>query len=47
MCDQNEHFMFNNGFSKIASFVRECGRIVQNRAGHRLQYGACALHTRW
>jgi len=37
--NQNTHFMFNNIFRK------SCGKMLQNRAGHRWQYGAFALHV--
>ena len=30
-------------FSKIVPFMRKCGKILQSGAGHRWQYGACAL----
>jgi hypothetical protein len=39
------HFMFSNGLSKIVPFKRQCGKILQSRAGHRWKYGACALHA--
>ena len=32
-------------FSKIVPFMRKSGNILWNRAGHRWQYGACALHA--
>jgi hypothetical protein len=32
-------------FPKIVAFMRKCGKILQNRAGHRWQYGACALRA--
>ena len=37
--------MFSNGFYKIVSFMRKCGTILYSGAGHRWQYGACALHA--
>jgi len=37
--NRNTHFMFNNIFQK------SCGKMLQNRAGHRWQYGAFALHA--
>jgi len=32
-------------FSKIVPFMRQCGKILYNRAGHRWQYSAFALHA--
>jgi hypothetical protein len=44
--NQNTHFMFNNFFSpKIVPFMRQYGKILYSQAGHRRQYGACALHA--
>ena len=40
--NQNTHFMFTNYFPKIVPFMSKCGKILQRRAGHRWQYGACA-----
>jgi len=40
--------MFNNiflCFFLIVPFMRDCGKILYSRAGHRRQYGACALHA--
>ena len=44
--NQNIRFMFNNFFSqKILQFMR-CGKIWQDRTGHRWQRnGSCALPT--
>ena len=39
------HFVFSNYISKIVPFMR-CGKIL-SEAGHRWQYGACALHARY
>ena len=30
--------MFKNSFQKIASFMRQCGKIQQSRTGHRWKY---------
>jgi hypothetical protein len=31
--------------SNIVPYMRQCGNILQIRAGHRLEYGACGLHA--
>jgi hypothetical protein len=43
--NQNTHCVLSNYFSKIVPFMRKCGKILYSGAGHRLQYGACALHA--
>ena len=40
--NKNTHFIYNNVFSKIVPFMRQCGK---NIVGHRWQYGAWALHA--
>ena len=45
--NQNTHFAFYNFLSNIVPFMRKCGKILYRRAGHRWQYGACALHARY
>jgi hypothetical protein len=42
--NQNTHFVFSNYISKIVPFMRQCGKILQSAAGHRLN-GACAFHA--
>ena len=37
--------MFGYCFSKIVPFMRKCGKMLQNGAGHRRQYGSCTLHV--
>jgi len=32
-------------FSKLVSFVRQCGKIRYSRTGHRWRYGTCALQA--
>jgi len=39
------HFAFGKVFPKIVPFKRWCKNIWCSQAGHRWQYGACALHT--
>jgi len=39
------HMLRSVTFSKIVPFMRKCGKILQSGAGHRWQYGACALHA--
>jgi len=44
--NQNTHFVFSNPPPrKILPFMRRCGNTLQSGAGHRWQYGACALHA--
>ena len=43
--NQNTHFVFGDFSSKNVSFMRKCGKILWSGAGHRWQYGACALHA--
>jgi len=45
--NQNTYFVLSNFFffSKILPFMIYCGNIPQSGAGHRWQYGACALHA--
>ena len=43
--NQNTHFMFNKFLSKIVPFMRQCGKLLYSGAGHRRQYGACALNS--
>jgi len=31
--------------SEIVSFMRQCGKLLTSRTGHRRQNGACALHA--
>jgi len=38
------HFVFNIFLSKIAPFMRYCGKIQKRRAGHRWQYALRAGH---
>jgi len=45
--NQNTHFMFNNFFFNCAVYKVMWKSIVKSRAGHRWQYGACALHTEY
>jgi len=43
--NSNKHFMFHNFlFSKFLPFMRQWGKILYSRAGHRWQFGACGLH---
>jgi len=37
--------MLNSFISKTTSFNRSCGKNLYSRAGHRWQYGTCALHA--
>ena len=44
--NHNPHFMFSNFFfSKIVPFMRQCGKIMYSRKGHRWQYDKCTLHA--
>jgi len=44
--NQNTHFVLSNVFfSKMVPFMRKGGNSLYNGAGHRWQYGACALHA--
>ena len=36
--NQNTHFMFNNIFPKIMTFMRQCGKIWYSRTCHSWQY---------
>ena len=43
---QNTYFTFNNlSFSENVPFMRKCGKLLQNWAGHRWQHGALASHA--
>jgi len=42
---QNTPFVFSDFFLKIVPFMRKCKKILQRGAGHRQQYGGCALHA--
>jgi len=42
--NENTHFVFNNFFPKFVPFMRY-GKILDSRADHRRQYGACELHA--
>jgi len=35
--------MLNNIFLKFLLFMRQSGKLWYSRAGHKRQYGACAL----
>ena len=41
------HFVFNKFFFENRSIYEKCGKILQSGTGHRLQYGACALHAKY
>jgi len=45
----NTHFMFKNCFSKILPLMRQCGKRLYIRAGHRWQYDTvhalCLLYS--
>jgi hypothetical protein len=46
-CTENQNMRFVLiSFSKIVPFMKQCGKILYSRAGHRRQYGACALRAR-
>ena len=41
--NQNTHFMFNNGFSKIVPFMRQCRKIWWSQTGHKWRHNTA--HT--
>ena len=43
--NQNTHFVFSNSFSENRAVYEIMGKILQSGAGHKWQYGACALHA--
>jgi len=44
--NRNTHFVFGNiSFFENRTFMRKCGKIWYNEAGHRWKYGACALYA--
>jgi len=43
--NQNTCSVLSNYFPKIVPFMRKCRKILYSGAGHRLQYGAYALHA--
>jgi hypothetical protein len=43
--NHNTHFMFNNLFTEIVPFVRQCRKMWWNQRGRRRQRSACALHA--
>jgi hypothetical protein len=44
---RNTYFVISSFlfFSKILPFLRLCGKILYSEAGHRWQYGSCALYA--
>jgi len=44
--NQNTHFMVNTLFFPIiVPFMKQCGKVLYSRTGHRWQCGACALRA--
>ena len=45
--NQNAHFEFNNCFSKIVPFMRQCGKILWSGEAHRsnMAHAHCMLDT--
>jgi hypothetical protein len=42
---QNTHFVINNIFYSIVTFMRLCGKILYSRPEHRWKYSAYTLHA--